>query len=98
MFLCSRLDSVVTPGRFGAPNPGAETREVVLEPPGVDADRGRGPLPTPLMGEFRYGNFSFCFPVEIEREQLQAVYRNGLLTLTAPKTNMVSSVTVNVES
>ena len=50
------------------------------------------------MGEFRYGNFSFCFPVEIEREQLQAVYRNGLLTLTAPKTNMVSSVTVNVES
>ncbi len=65
----------------------------------VQADRVRGPLPTPLMSEFRYGTWSrsFRFPVAIEREQLQAVYRDGLLTVTAPKANTVSSVSVKVE-
>ena len=53
----------------------------------------------PLLSEFRYGNWSrsFRFPVAIEREQLQAVYRDGLLTITAPKANTVSSVTVQLE-
>jgi HSP20 family protein len=53
----------------------------------------------PLLSEFRYGTWSrsFRFPVAIEREQLQAVYRDGLLTVTAPKANKVSSVTVKVE-
>ncbi|MEB3351910.1 MAG: Hsp20/alpha crystallin family protein [Cyanobacteriota bacterium] len=53
----------------------------------------------PLLSEFRYGTWSrsFRFPVAIEREQLQAVYRDGLLTVTAPKANTVSSVTVKVE-
>ena len=65
----------------------------------VQADRVRGPLPRPLMSEFRYGTWSrsFRFPVAIEREQLQAVYRDGLLTVTAPKANKVSTVTVKVE-
>ena len=53
----------------------------------------------PLISEFRYGTWSrsFRFPVAIEREQLQAVYRDGLLTVTAPKANKVSTVTVKVE-
>ena len=64
------------------------------------------PVPAPepagrglLLSEFRYGTWSrsFRFPQPIEREQLQAVYRDGLLTVTAPKANRVSSVTVKVE-
>jgi HSP20 family protein len=53
----------------------------------------------PLLSEFRYGTWSrsFRFPQPIEREQLQAVYRDGLLSVTAPKANKVSSVTVQVE-
>ncbi|MEB3265942.1 MAG: Hsp20/alpha crystallin family protein [Cyanobacteriota bacterium] len=53
----------------------------------------------PLLSEFRYGTWSrsFRFPVAIEREQLQAVYRDGLLTVTAPKASTVSSVTVQVQ-
>ena len=53
----------------------------------------------PLLSEFRYGTWSrsFRFPQPIEREQLQAVYRDGLLTVTAPKAHKVSTVTVKVE-
>jgi HSP20 family protein len=55
--------------------------------------------PATLLSEFRYGTWSrsFRFPQPIEREQLQAVYRDGLLTVTAPKANKVSTVTVQVE-
>ena len=55
--------------------------------------------PAPLLSEFRYGTWSrsFRFPQPIERDQLQAVYRDGLLTVTAPKAHKVSSVTVQVE-
>ncbi len=51
---------------------------------------------SPLLSEFRYGTWSrsFRFPHTINREQLQAVYRDGLLTVTAPK---LSTVTVQVE-
>jgi HSP20 family protein len=54
---------------------------------------------SPLLSEFRYGTWSrsFRFPQPIEREQLQAVYRDGLLTVTAPKANKVSSVSVTVQ-
>ena len=53
----------------------------------------------PLLSEFRYGTWSrsFRFPVAIERDQLQAVDRDGLLTVTAPKANKVRTVTVKVE-
>jgi HSP20 family protein len=53
----------------------------------------------PLLSEFRYGTWSrsFRFSQPIVREQLQAVYRDGLLTVTAPKANTVTSVTVKVE-
>jgi HSP20 family protein len=53
----------------------------------------------PLMSEFRYGTWSrsFRFPQPIERDQLQAVYRDGLLTVTAPRSQKLSAVTVKVE-
>jgi HSP20 family protein len=53
----------------------------------------------PLLSEFRYGTWSrsFRFPQPIEREQLQARYRDGLLTVTAPKAQKVSTVSVSVE-
>jgi len=53
----------------------------------------------PLLSEFRYGTWSrsFRFPHAIDRDQLQARYRDGLLTVTATKAQKVSSVTVQVE-
>lgn len=56
-------------------------------------------LDAPLISEFRYGTWSrsFRFPQAIQREQLQAVYRDGLLMLTVPKTTHATVVTVKVE-
>ena len=61
----------------------------------AQSEKARGPL----LSEFRYGTWSrsFRFPVAIDRDQLKAVYRDGLLTVTAPKANTVSTVTVKVE-
>ncbi|MFM7732329.1 MAG: Hsp20/alpha crystallin family protein [Cyanobium sp.] len=58
-----------------------------------------GEAKAPLLSEFRYGTWSrsFRFPQPIDREQLQASYRDGLLTVTAPKANTVTSVTVKVD-
>lgn len=52
-----------------------------------------------LLSEFRYGTWSrsFRFPQTIEHEQLQARYKDGLLTVTAPKAQKVTSVSVQVE-
>jgi HSP20 family protein len=73
---------------------GEATAEAAAQP-----DKAHASQQAPLLSEFRYGTWSrsFRFPVAIEREQLQAVYRDGLLTVTAPKANKVSSVTVKVE-
>jgi HSP20 family protein len=73
---------------------GEATAEAVAQP-----DKAHSSKQAPLLSEFRYGTWSrsFRFPVAIEREQLQAVYRDGLLTVTAPKANKVSTVTVKVE-
>ena len=53
----------------------------------------------PLLHEFRYGTWSrrFRLPQPIEREQLRAIYRDGLLTITAPKATSTSTVSVTVE-
>jgi len=53
-----------------------------------------------LVSEFRYGTWSrsFRFPQAIEREQLQASYRDGLLSISAPKASKVTSVQVKVEA
>ena len=74
----------------------AERRSQGQQPASPEAST---PAPAPLLSEFRYGTWSrsFRFPQPIERDQLQAVYRDGLLTVTAPKAHKVSSVTVQVE-
>jgi HSP20 family protein len=63
------------------------------------ADESPADAKTPLLSEFRYGTWSrsFRFPQAIDRDQLQASYRDGLLTVTAPKANKVTSVTVKVD-
>ena len=78
--------------------PKAEVEAAASEAPAQTAS-ARAPQPAPLLSEFRYGTWSrsFRFPVAIEREQLQAVYRDGLLTVTAPKAKTVSTVTVTVQ-
>ncbi len=80
--------------QLGGQSPEADASATTSEA-GVPAKKARGPL----LSEFRYGTWSrsFRFPVAIEREQLQAIYRDGLLTVTAPKANKVSTVTVKVE-
>jgi HSP20 family protein len=52
----------------------------------------------PLLSEFRYGTWSrsFRFPGGIQRDALEARYRDGLLTVTAPKARTLTSVSVQV--
>ena len=54
---------------------------------------------TPLLSELPYGTWSrsFRFPAGINREGLEAHYRDGLLTVTAPKAQTATSVSVTVE-
>ena len=56
---------------------------------------GRGTL----LSEVRYGTWSrsFRFPGGIQREGLEAQYRDGLLTVKAPKAQTMTSVSVRVE-
>jgi len=72
----------------------AERRNPRQQAEGDQADE-----PAALLSEFRYGTWSrsFRFAQPIEREQLQARYKDGLLTVTAPKAHNVSTVTVQVE-
>ena len=54
----------------------------------------------PLMSEFRYGTWSrsFRFPSGINRDGLEAHYRDGLLTVRAPKAQTMTTVSVKVEA
>ena len=56
---------------------------------------GRGTL----LSEVRYGTWSrsFRFPGGIQREGLEAQYRDGLLTVKAPKAQTMTTVSVKVE-
>ena len=55
--------------------------------------------PGPLLSEFRYGTWSrsFRFPSGINREAVQATYRDGVLTVEVPKAQTLTSVSVKVE-
>ena len=57
-----------------------------------------GRRPAPLLSEFRYGTWSrsFRFPGGIQRDALEAHYRDGLLTVTAPKAQSLTSISVKV--
>jgi HSP20 family protein len=78
---------------------GGQSGEAAGSAPASEAPAPSEKARGPLLSEFRYGTWSrsFRFPQPIERERLQAVYRDGLLIVTAPKANKVSSVTVKVE-
>lgn len=54
----------------------------------------------PIHSEFRYGTWSrsFRFAAGLQREGIEARYRDGLLTVTAPKAQTHSTVVVKVES
>jgi HSP20 family protein len=58
------------------------------------------PRPAPLHSEFRYGTWSrsFTFPGGLQRDGLDAHFRDGLLTITAPKAQTLTTVNVKVES
>jgi len=71
---------------------------------GAEAPAAHAPAPEAsgrglLLSEFRYGTWSrsFRFPAGIYRDQLQATYRDGLLSVRAPKAQRVSTVSVKVE-
>jgi HSP20 family protein len=69
----------------------------------ISAERHHPDAPdqqTPLLGEIRYGTWSrsFRFPSGINREGLEAHYRDGVLTVTAPKAQTLTTVQVQVES
>ncbi|MFZ9287648.1 MAG: Hsp20/alpha crystallin family protein [Vulcanococcus sp.] len=55
--------------------------------------------PAPMLSEFRYGTWSrsFRFPSGIDRDGLEAHYRDGLLTVVAPKAQTTTTVSVKVE-
>ncbi|MCX5966575.1 MAG: Hsp20/alpha crystallin family protein [Cyanobacteria bacterium] len=63
------------------------------ESAGPSAGRGT------LLSEIRYGTWSrsFRFPGGIQREGLEAQYRDGLLCVKAPKAQTMTSVSVKVE-
>jgi HSP20 family protein len=80
------------------------SRELTTPAPAEADGEPRAETPTkpsqsPLLSEFRYGTWSrsFRFPVGIDREHLEATYRDGLLTVRVPRANKVTAVTVKVE-
>jgi len=52
-----------------------------------------------VFSEFHYGSWSrsFRFSTPIQRDQIQATYRDGVLTVVALKAHTVTSVAVQVE-
>ena len=75
--------------------PAAEVGDAGAAQPPLVAEK----VKTPLLSEFRYGTWSrsFRFPQPIERDQLEARYQGGLLTVKVPKAHRATSVTVKVE-
>jgi HSP20 family protein len=63
-----------------------------------EATATEGRRRAPLLSEFRYGTWSrsFRFPGGIQRDALEAHYRDGLLTVTAPKAQTLTTVSVKV--
>jgi HSP20 family protein len=84
-----------------------DQRQLTLTEPVAEAGAQVAPTPaaktaaskSPLMSEFRYGIWSrsFRFPQAIAHDKLEARYHGGLLTVTAPKAQNASTVTVRVE-
>ena len=77
----------------------AERRQPGATATSSDATEPAQAQPVAVINEFRYGTWSrsFRFPGGINRESLQAHYRDGLLTVTAPKAQNLTTVQVQVE-
>jgi HSP20 family protein len=86
--------SLIVTAERRAPQPiGGESAAV-----GDGPATARGDRQVPLLSEFRYGTWSrsFRFPGGIQRDALEARYRDGLLTVTAPKAETRTTVSVRV--
>lgn len=70
------------------------------ESTGSDDDKTENPGHEALLSEFRYGTWSrsFRFPQALDREQLKAVFKDGVLEITAGKTRSHTTVSVAVEN
>jgi HSP20 family protein len=76
-------------GQAAAAGDGAASGEAASD------SRGRQ---VPLLSEFRYGSWSrsFRFPGGIQRDAIEAHYRDGVLTVTAPKAETRTTVSVRL--
>ncbi len=76
-----------------APVSGSEPSQAGDQP-----EAAASPRPQPLISEFRYGTWSrsFRFSTPIDPQQINATYRDGLLTVKAPKAHKLTSVSVKV--
>ncbi len=77
----------------------AERRRHGATAPSSEATEPSQAQPAPLLSEIRYGTWSrsFRFPGGINRDGLEAHYRDGVLTVTAPKAQTMTTVQVQVE-
>ncbi len=77
----------------------AERRQPSSEAPQLDQAEAGPTAQPPLISEIRYGTWSrsFRFPGGINRDGLEAHYRDGMLTVTAPKAQTMTTVQVQVE-
>ena len=68
---------------------------ITAERPATNTDDNNAPL----LSEFRSGTWSrsFRFPHSLDRDQLKASYRDGILEITAGKAIEHTSVTVHIE-
>ncbi|MEB3322047.1 MAG: Hsp20/alpha crystallin family protein [Synechococcaceae cyanobacterium] len=89
---------VITAERRSAPAASAPSGEPAVQAGEAAAEVDRAG--EPLMSEFRYGTWSrsFRFPAAIDRERLAAHYRDGLLTVTVPKAQTMTTVSVQVQA
>ena len=71
-----------------------------LNPQANAAEEAEAPTNNTLLSEFRYGNWSrsFRFAHSLDRDALRAAYRDGILTIEAPKTDNRTTVSVKVDS
>ncbi len=77
----------------------AERRQPSSEAPQPGQAEASPTAQLPLISEIRYGTWSrsFRFPGGINRDGLEAHYRDGMLTVTAPKAQTMTTVQVQVE-
>ena len=71
-----------------------------LNPQANAAGEAEASADNTLLSEFRYGNWSrsFRFAHSLDRDALRASYRDGILTIEAPKTDNRTTVSVKVDS